>query len=115
MSSPSIAAVTFDCADAAALGTFWGTVLGRTLADDASSEYANLPGSPPLMFFAVPEGKAAKNRVHLDIAVDDLPAAVDRAIGLGAKRLGDFDESGFVWTTLADPEGNEFDLVQGGH
>lgn len=53
--------------------------------------------------------------MHLDIAVDDLPGEVDRAIGLGAKRLGDFDESGFVWTTLADPEGNEFDLVQGGH
>lgn len=115
MTNPTIAAVTFDCADAAALGTFWASVLGRTLGDDASSDYASLAGSPPLMFFSVPEGKTAKNRVHLDIAVDDLPGEVDRAIGLGAKRLGDFDESGFVWTTLADPEGNEFDLVQGGH
>jgi predicted enzyme related to lactoylglutathione lyase len=115
MTNPSIAAITFDCADALALGTFWSAVLGRTLADDSSADYANVPGSPPLMFFPVPEGKTAKNRLHLDIAVDDLAAEVDRLIGLGAKRLGDFDESGFVWTTLADPEGNEFDLVQGGH
>jgi predicted enzyme related to lactoylglutathione lyase len=115
MTNPSVAAITFDCADAATLGAFWAEVLGRTVAADASAEYANVPGSPPLMFFAVPEGKTAKNRVHLDIAVDDLPTEVDRVVGLGAKRLGDFDESGFVWTTLADPEGNEFDLVQGGH
>lgn len=111
----TIAAVTFDCADALALGTFWGGILGRELAPDASKDYAVLPGSTPLMFMGVPEGKTAKNRVHLDVAVDDLAAAVDAAIGLGAERLGDFDESGFVWTTLADPEGNEFDLVQGGH
>jgi hypothetical protein len=115
MTTPSIAAVTFDCTDAAALATFWGAVLGRSVGDDSSADYANLPGSPPLMFFSVPEGKTAKNRVHLDVSVDNLPVEVDRAIGLGAKRIGDFDESGFVWTTLTDPEGTEFDLVQGGH
>jgi predicted enzyme related to lactoylglutathione lyase len=59
----------------------------------------------------VPEAKTAKNRVHVDLAVADLPAAVERIVALGATRLGDFDEAGFRWTTLRDPEGNEFDVV----
>ena len=115
MITPTIAAVTFDCADALVVATFWSEAFGRPLGEGASAEFAQLPGEPPLMFFAVPESKAAKNRLHLDIDVHDLAAEVDRFIGLGAKRLADFDEHGFRWTTLADPEGNEFDLVQGGH
>ena len=113
MNTPTIVAITFDSSDALALAAFWSEALHRPLADGGSSDFAQIDGAPALMFYAVPEGKTAKNRVHLDIDVSDLASETDRLIGLGAKRLADFDEHGFVWTTLADPDGNEFDLVAG--
>jgi catechol 2,3-dioxygenase-like lactoylglutathione lyase family enzyme len=113
MTTPHIAAVTFDCTDALRVATFWSEVFGRPVGEGGSSDFAQLPTTPPLMFFSVPEAKAAKNRVHLDIDVADLDGEVGRLVGLGATRLADYDENGFQWTTLADPEGNEFDLVQG--
>jgi hypothetical protein len=112
--TPTLSTVTVDCADALAVARFWSAVLDRPLPEDANSGYAQLAGQPALSFISVPEAKAVKNRVHLDLDVEDLEAEVDRLIGLGAKRLGDFDEQGFRWTTLADPEGNEFDLVASG-
>jgi len=112
LSSPVLASITFDCVDALAVARFWSAVLQRPLPADASSDYAQLAGDPAWSFAAVPEQKVAKNRVHVDLDVDDLPGTVDRLMLLGATRLGDFDEQGFKWTTLADPEGNEFDIVQ---
>ena len=108
---PTLAAVTFDCDDAATLAGFWSTLLRRPVADGATRDYASIPGPPALVFLRVPEGKIAKNRVHPDLDVVDLAAAVDRAVGLGAKHVADVDEQGFRWATLTDPEGNEFDLV----
>jgi hypothetical protein len=63
------------------------------------------------MFNRVPEPRQAKNRVHVDLVSSDWKTEVDRVIGLGATRIGDFDEGGSMWTTLADPEGNEFDIA----
>ena len=65
-------------------------------------------GSPMMMFLKVPEAKTAKNRVHLDLAVEERSAEVARLIELGATHVHDKDEWGITWTTLADPEGNEF-------
>lgn len=109
--SPSLASITFDCVDALAVGGFWSAVLDRPLPPDATADYVQLAGEPAWSFIAVPESKTAKNRVHVDLDVIDLAAAVDRFVQLGATRLGDFDEEGFRWVTLADPEGNEFDVV----
>ena len=109
--TPTLASITFDCNDAVALATFWGAALGREVPVDASTDYAMLPGEPAWSFMRVPESKAAKNRVHVDLATPDLAGMVDRLVALGATRHGDFDEAGFRWTTLADPEGNEFDVV----
>ncbi len=112
--SPTLASITFDCANPVALATFWAAVLDRiapTEPDDPDTSWAQLPGSPSLSFTKVPEGKAAKNRVHLDIDVADRGTTAARLVDLGATRVGDYDESGFTWTTLADPEGNEFCLV----
>jgi hypothetical protein len=112
--TPSVAAITFDCADALVVGRFWAAALDRTLPEDATSEYVLLPGEPTWAFAAVPEPKLAKNRVHVDLDVADLPMGVERLVALGATRLGEFDEQGYRWTTLADPEGNEFDIVAAG-
>jgi len=56
----------------------------------------------------VPEGKMAKNRVHLDLAAEDRVAEVDRLVGLGATLVHEKEEWGVHWSTLQDPEGNEF-------
>jgi predicted enzyme related to lactoylglutathione lyase len=60
------------------------------------------------------EPKAGKNRMHLDIHVDDLEAEVARLEALGATRVepGPIEGHGHAWYVLADPEGNELCLVQ---
>jgi len=115
--SASVYAVTFDCSNAATLAQFWSGVLGRPTDPDTSEEFASIglqnagAAQPGLMFNKVPEGKTAKNRVHLDLLAATLETEVDRLLALGANRLGDFDEGGSRWVTLADPEGNEFDVI----
>ncbi|WP_046317226.1 VOC family protein [Mycobacterium sp. UM_Kg1] len=107
--------VTFDCADADKLARFWSQLLDRPLDDGASAEFASIgitAQTPPhLAFVQVPETKQVKNRVHVDLVAADLAAAVERALGLGAARLADHADDGYRWSTLADPEGNEFDIV----
>jgi predicted enzyme related to lactoylglutathione lyase len=60
------------------------------------------------MFIRVPEGKSVKNRVHLDFESDNIPGDVARVLAFGATHVHDKAENGITWTTLADPEGNEF-------
>lgn len=67
-----------------------------------------------MMFIQVPEEKSVKNRVHLD-NTDDREAEVARLISLGAAHIHDKTEWGMTWTTLADPEGNEFCVGSGTH
>jgi predicted enzyme related to lactoylglutathione lyase len=115
--SVTLSAVTFDCANAATLAQFWAGVLDKGIDDGASEEFAAIrtdtgSGSGPgWMFVRVPEPKGPKNRVHVDLAVADLSAEVERVVGLGARSLAQREEDGVRWTTLADPEGNEFCLV----
>ncbi|HEV2810129.1 MAG TPA: VOC family protein [Acidimicrobiales bacterium] len=65
-----------------------------------------------ILFQAVPETKAVKNRVHLDLLVgpERHGAEVQRLLTLGATVLGVHDGEEGRWTLLADPEGNEFDV-----
>jgi Glyoxalase-like domain len=110
-------AVTFDCADAAAVGGFWARALGQELDPGAGTEFASIGlhdsgrTEPRWCFAQVPEGKSAKNRMHPDLITADLEAEVGRLIGLGASRKKDVTTGGMRWTTLLDPEGNEFDVI----
>jgi hypothetical protein len=111
----SIAAITFDCRNAGVLAAFWAAALERDLDENSAGEFfasigrANPePGEPVLMFIQVPEDKTVKNRVHLDLNTDDRPATVDRLLKLGAAHVHDKDEWDVNWSTLLDPEGNEF-------
>ena len=111
----SLGQIVIDSTDAAGLAGFWSGLLDRPLVDGANPFFAVVPPAPDgsmpaLMFLAVPEPRSGKNRLHLDLVSPDQPAAVDRALALGATRIGDFDEHGTRWTTLADPEGNVFDI-----
>lgn len=49
--------------------------------------------------------------MHLDLVAADLAAEVARLVSFGATKGAEFEEGGARWITLADPEGNEFDLV----
>ncbi|MEU7871298.1 VOC family protein [Dactylosporangium sp. NPDC049140] len=115
MSEIMLANVTVDCSgNATELAGFYAALLGREV-DPGASEYFATAGrsaglTPVLMFIRVPDRTPGKNSVHLDLHTNDIAAAVERATGLGAKHVGDFDEYGATWTTLADPEGNLFDI-----
>ncbi|KQX53426.1 MULTISPECIES: VOC family protein [unclassified Streptomyces] len=106
--------VTIDCADAYALATFWAGALEVELSeDDQPGDPEALVESPGanLLFIRVPEPKAAKNRVHLDLQPQDRSRdeEVERLLGLGATLFEDHrNPDGTGWATLTDPEGNEF-------
>lgn len=103
--------VTLDCANAARVGTFWSSALGRPLDDGATPEFASIPadgGAPGWYFNQVPEPKAGKNRVHVDLGADDREVEIARLVGFGAQRIADHGDGGDGWTVLADVEGNEF-------
>jgi len=115
--SVSVLAVSVDCADAGKLAGFWSQVLERPTDPEPTAEFASIglqdggSNGAIWMFHAVPEGKSAKNRVHIDFGAADLTSEVERILTLGATHLGDVEEGGYRWSTLADPEGNEFDVV----
>ncbi|MEO5653038.1 MAG: VOC family protein [Marmoricola sp.] len=138
--------ITFDCADPGRLCGFWAEALGYQVqppppgfdswqqfldsvgvpAEEQNSRSAAVPveGDGPRLFFQrVPEGKSAKNRVHLDVRaapglegeerMSALEAEGQRLVALGATRVRRFEpgeemSAGFL--VMADPEGNEFCL-----
>jgi hypothetical protein len=107
--------VVIDSLRAAEIAGFWSALLERPVGDGANQFFAMIPASadgrfPALMFLAVPEPRHGKNRMHLDLTADNLPAEVERAVSLGATKVADFNEYGATWTTLTDPEGNIFDI-----
>ena len=103
--------VTFDARNAAALARFWSEVVERPVDIEANEFFARIAGDeavPNLLFIQVPEPKAGKNRVHVDLDADDLGAARERLLRLGAEFVHEKDEYGLQWLTFRDPEGNEF-------
>ncbi len=99
--------VTGDVADAHGLALWWAAVLGGDVVrEDEWSSVEGVEGLPfeSLVFQPVPEAKATKNRVHLDVTTD----ALAPLIAAGAVVLRDKGEDGIGWTVMADPAGNEF-------
>lgn len=120
MSIARVLAVTIDCHDPARLAAFWRDVVGgeidaRTVSDDWVA-LRDVPVLGNLGFQKVPEGKSVKNRVHLDIEVDDIAEATPRVVALGATDSGStVDESTGQFRVFRDPEGNEFCLIRRSH
>ena len=135
--------IVFDANDPAALADFWALALGyidqpppegfdswdiwaRAMEipqdnwNDARALVDPDETGPRIFFQRVPEGKAAKNRVHLDVNASGGPstpiderrtrvdATVERLVAAGATVLGPVEQRGEYWVVLADPEGNEF-------
>jgi catechol 2,3-dioxygenase-like lactoylglutathione lyase family enzyme len=128
-----VESIVFDCRDAAPLARFWAAALGWSVApydeeelerlasrgvydpEDDPSVMVEPPAGedlPVLFFTEVPEEKAAKNRVHLDVAADlPLEDEVQRLEGLGAHVRNWAEDDGSTWCVMLDPEGNEFCVV----
>ena len=105
-----------DCADADRLAAFWSEVLGyaETDREDDAVELSPPDGAgPTLLFIEVPEPKTGKNRLHIDVNPTDRDrdAEVARVEALGARRI-DIGQGEQTWVVLADPEGNEFCVLQ---
>jgi hypothetical protein len=108
-----LAAVAIDCADdPAGLARWWqGLVGGEVEVDDEGDASLFVDGWPRLDFLRVPDAKAGKNRLHLDLRATDFAAAVERSVELGATRADDVYE-GESWQVLRDPQGNEFCILK---
>ena len=119
----TIASFAVNCGDALVVGQFWSAAIGRSLDDDSTSEFASIGFSnrrtvegwsradeATWLFAHVPESKAAKNRMHLDVIATNVEAEIARLLKLGATRMADLEEYGYTWTLMTDPEGNEFDI-----
>ena len=106
--------ITFDANDPRRLAAFWSEATGRTV--DRSEPYFAIlapdDSGVRMLFLKVPEGKTAKNRMHLDFHTPDREAEITRLVGFGAVRHDTRDEFGVLWTVLTDPEGNEFCVAQ---
>ena len=89
MMNNSLFAITIDCADATAVARFWANVLGRRVAEAATSDHAVLlaaggdTSEPCIVFNKVPEAKIAKNRVHLDLISDTFEGETERLLEPG--------------------------------
>jgi hypothetical protein len=107
-----------DCEEPQALANFWCQALHyRNLYADAHLTVL-VPEegvASPLLLQGVPERKMGKNRMHLDIVVDDIEAEVHRLQGLGAHRIDEEMQSmeGTQWVRMSDPEENEFCVSTG--
>ena len=111
--------LVLDCAEPDQLATFWAQALDYEIVGGAGAYVMLLPkepGAPQLLLQRVAEAKSAKNRMHLDIHVADIDAEAARLEALGATRVSSsaFEEHGTRWHLMADPEGNELCVCNGG-
>jgi Glyoxalase-like domain len=115
-----IQCLCIDSADPKNIASFWEAALGWRRTFDEEDQIVLEPpeGSPEdglvpdLLFLRVPEGKTVKNRLHLDLRPKDQAAEVARLEALGARRVDVGQGADVSWVVLADPDGNEFDVLR---
>jgi hypothetical protein len=114
--STRLVSLGWDANDPLRLARFWARALEWSIDDEDEDEISVVPtdGTPfSFLFLRVPESKAGKSRLHVDL-VSESPEhqseMVDRLIDLGAHHA-DVGQGDAPWVVLADPEGNEFCVV----
>ncbi len=110
--------VVIDCSDLERSARFWSQVLGFTAGPATGGTYRTLlpEGGQgiELLLQQVRDDKRQKNRMHLDLRTADMEAEVGRVIDLGATLVTEqpVAEDGLRWHILADPDGNEFCVLE---
>ena len=96
--------------DSHSLATWWCEQFrGELQAYSEDFVVVHLPNSPLEMWFQPQNPQTpGKNRIHLDLKVDDMKPATAELIKAGAKLVAEHVEPTFSWTVLEDPEGNQF-------
>ena len=111
---------TWDALDPYAVAEFWRALTDWEVAEPDCYEpgsdecYLVTPDGYTILFFKVPDAKKLKNRAHMDLRAKDSTrdAEIERALELGATMVDDRRED-LSWAVLADPEGNEFCILNG--
>ena len=111
--------LTVDARDPLGTARFWSAALGWPIVYEGEDEVmmsptdvrAEMAGRFPLLFLRNDDVKVVKNRWHFDLAPTDQDAEVRRLEELGARRT-DIGQGDVPWVVMADPEGNEFCVLQ---
>jgi predicted enzyme related to lactoylglutathione lyase len=114
--------VVFDAPDLAVESAFWAALLGGRVEADDDWHTVYVDGEPRLGFQLAPDhrapdwpGNGTPQQLHLDLYVDDVKAAHEETLALGAKLVQPADDvdsaSGFQ--VYADPAGHPFCLCWG--
>ena len=117
----NLVALCIDAIDPPRLARFWAGVLGWEMATDPLDGVALLPSDDTgfrIRFLATGEEKDRQNQMHFDLtstSLDDQQQTVARSLELGARHLdvGQRPEEGHI--VLADPEGNEYCVIEPGN
>lgn len=109
--------IVIDCRAPQTLSSFWQALVGGEIDPrTAITDWVSLRNVPPLGYLSfqqVPGERSVKNRVHIDLDVDDIEEAVASAVGMGATAFGDVvDEGTGLLQVMLDPEGNEFCFIR---
>lgn len=107
-------AVTIDTENPQALAAWWSEALGVAIGIDHGVlvTLATPPDLLPLQFFKTEGMTKQRNRVHPDFKTPDLDKETERLVALGATVIQKYELPQIRFTTLTDPDGNNFDLIQ---
>ena len=105
--------IGIDVADLDRAEAFYSALLGvkRQAAWNQYLSFQPLPNGLVVYLQRVPEAKTSKSRVHVDLTVPDVLAALAKVEALGGRALSDYGEPNQVLAVVADPDGNEFCLM----
>jgi predicted enzyme related to lactoylglutathione lyase len=113
----SVGYLVIDSEDPGRITPFWCGLLDveveSTLRDGQFVVLTPTQGGLTVGFQRIGEPKSGKNRLHLDLVVEDLDEATSEIVALGGRWTEDGNTrelEGFKWRCMADPEGNEFDI-----
>jgi predicted enzyme related to lactoylglutathione lyase/catechol 2,3-dioxygenase-like lactoylglutathione lyase family enzyme len=113
-----LSALSVDANDPRRLARFWAYALQWEIGDETNEEMGLVPTDDTtfrIVFRRVSEIKAARNRIHLDLtttSVEDRDESVSRLVELGARHIDIGQGRDEPHVVLADPEGNEFCVIE---
>jgi catechol 2,3-dioxygenase-like lactoylglutathione lyase family enzyme len=114
-------ALGFDAIDPQRLARFWAGLLGREMVDDPPDGFALLPKDDTefrLEFFPTQAERVGENQMHFDLtstSLEDQRATVAKALELGGRHLDIGQGPDALHVVMADPEGNEFCVIEPGN